>query len=97
MVAASSIHPVFCHRKRCCDVLLLEASGGLGGWMRSKREAGGAVFELGPRSIRTAGHSGKATLAVVRAGITDFYRQFYVYPIVSIDFCYCPCIAFSKR
>ena len=35
--------------------------------MRSKRGAGGAVFELGPRSIRTAGPSGKATLAVVRA------------------------------
>ena len=54
------------------DILLLEHSEKLGGWLQSHRggveEEGerGRVFELGPRSLRTAGVAGKTTLALVR-------------------------------
>ena len=54
------------------DILLLERSEKLGGWLQSHRgsleEEGerGRVFELGPRSLRTAGVAGKTTLALVR-------------------------------
>ena len=57
------------------DILLLERSEKLGGWLQSHRvgveEEGerGGVFELGPRSLRTAGVVGKTTLALVRRGI----------------------------
>ena len=57
------------------DILLLERSEKFGGWLQSYRggmeEEGerGGVFELGPRSLRTAGVAGKTTLALVRRGI----------------------------
>ena len=50
------------------EILLLERSKRLGGWLRSHRTEEGAVFELGPRSLRTAGVAGKTTLALVRRG-----------------------------
>lgn len=47
------------------EVLLLEASTRVGGWVESERAEKGAVFELGPRSLRTAGVSGENTLRLV--------------------------------
>lgn len=49
------------------QVVLVEASERLGGWIRSVREPDGAVFELGPRGIRPAGELGARTLLLVRA------------------------------
>uniref|UniRef100_A0A8D0FNW6 Protoporphyrinogen oxidase n=1 Tax=Strix occidentalis caurina TaxID=311401 RepID=A0A8D0FNW6_STROC len=46
-------------------VLLLEASGRLGGWLQSTRTADGAVFEHGPRGIRPGGAVGTDTLHMV--------------------------------
>ncbi|XP_061872180.1 protoporphyrinogen oxidase isoform X2 [Colius striatus] len=46
-------------------VLLLEASGRLGGWLQSTRTADGTVFEHGPRGIRPAGAVGADTLHMV--------------------------------
>ncbi|KAM6294243.1 protoporphyrinogen oxidase [Aegotheles albertisi] len=46
-------------------VLLLEASGRLGGWLQSTRTPDGAVFEHGPRGIRPAGVGGAETLRMV--------------------------------
>ena len=47
------------------DVILLESSKKVGGWVRSEKTAEGAVFELGPRSLRTAGAVGKHSLRLV--------------------------------
>lgn len=47
-------------------VVLVEGSERLGGWIRSVRGPGGAVFELGPRGIRPAGALGARTLLMVR-------------------------------
>lgn len=44
----------------------MEGSERLGGWIRSVRGPGGAVFELGPRGIRAAGALGARTLLLVR-------------------------------
>ncbi|XP_025276610.1 protoporphyrinogen oxidase isoform X3 [Canis lupus dingo] len=46
-------------------VVLVEGSERLGGWIRSVRGPGGAVFELGPRGIRPAGAPGARTLLLV--------------------------------
>ncbi|CAM9128577.1 unnamed protein product [Bubo scandiacus] len=46
-------------------VLLLEASGRLGGWLQSTRAADGAVFEHGPRGVRPGGAAGTDTLHMV--------------------------------
>ncbi|XP_053771695.1 protoporphyrinogen oxidase isoform X2 [Desmodus rotundus] len=46
-------------------VVLVEGSERLGGWIRSVRGPGGAVFELGPRGIRAAGALGARTLLLV--------------------------------
>ncbi|XP_040308304.1 protoporphyrinogen oxidase isoform X2 [Herpailurus yagouaroundi] len=46
-------------------VVLVEASERLGGWIRSVRGPGGAVFELGPRGIRPAGALGARTLLLM--------------------------------
>jgi oxygen-dependent protoporphyrinogen oxidase len=45
------------------DVLLLERSDRIGGWIRSVSH-NGAIFEMGPRSLRTLG-SGAATLRLI--------------------------------
>nr|XP_027806493.1 protoporphyrinogen oxidase isoform X4 [Marmota flaviventris] len=47
-------------------VVLVEGSKRLGGWIRSIRGPGGAIFELGPRGIRPAGVLGARTLLLVR-------------------------------
>uniref|UniRef100_A0A8C0RNU6 Protoporphyrinogen oxidase n=2 Tax=Canis lupus familiaris TaxID=9615 RepID=A0A8C0RNU6_CANLF len=49
-------------------VVLVEGSERLGGWIRSVRGPGGAVFELGPRGIRPAGAPGARTLLLVMLG-----------------------------
>ncbi|KAF6075528.1 protoporphyrinogen oxidase [Phyllostomus discolor] len=49
-------------------VVLVEGSERLGGWVRSVRGPGGAVFELGPRGIRAAGALGARTLLLVMLG-----------------------------
>lgn len=46
-------------------VVLVEGSKRLGGWIRSIRGPDGAIFELGPRGIRTAGVLGAQTLLLV--------------------------------
>ncbi|XP_077883273.1 protoporphyrinogen oxidase isoform X1 [Ictidomys tridecemlineatus] len=46
-------------------VVLVEGSKRLGGWIRSIREPGGAIFELGPRGIRPAGVLGARTLLLI--------------------------------
>uniref|UniRef100_A0A493TJD3 Amine oxidase domain-containing protein n=1 Tax=Anas platyrhynchos platyrhynchos TaxID=8840 RepID=A0A493TJD3_ANAPP len=43
-------------------VVLLEASGRLGGWLQSTRTEDGAVFEHGPRGVRPGGAVGTDTL-----------------------------------
>ncbi|XP_011698396.1 PREDICTED: protoporphyrinogen oxidase [Wasmannia auropunctata] len=50
---------------RLSSVILLEASNRLGGWIRSRRSPSGAVFEQGPRTVRTAGSAGENTLNLV--------------------------------
>ena len=46
-------------------ITLVEASARVGGWMHSVRSDSGAIFEQGPRSLRTAGPAGKAMLKLV--------------------------------
>ena len=47
------------------EIALYEASNRVGGWIKSEKSKEGAVFELGPRSLRTAGIVGKTTLELV--------------------------------
>lgn len=47
------------------QVILVEATERVGGWIRSVRGPDGAVFELGPRGIRPAGVLGARTLQLV--------------------------------
>lgn len=51
----------------CLQVILVESSGRLGGWLSSTRRADGAVFEHGPRGIRPAGALGRNTLNMASA------------------------------
>lgn len=46
-------------------VVLLEASGRLGGWLQSTRTEDGAVFEHGPRGVRPGGAVGTDTLHMI--------------------------------
>ncbi|XP_059498843.1 protoporphyrinogen oxidase isoform X2 [Stegostoma tigrinum] len=46
-------------------IILLEASGHVGGWLQTTRTQDGAVFEHGPRGVRPAGKVGKNTLQMV--------------------------------
>lgn len=50
---------------RLGPVILLEASSRLGGWVSSKKSPSGAVFELGPRTIRPRGEAGQNTLNLI--------------------------------
>ena len=52
------------------DITVLESSGRVGGWLHSCTTEHGAVFELGPRSIRPAGKAGMATLKIVCSIVT---------------------------
>ena len=60
-----------CKVHTCVQVVLVESSGRVGGWMQSVRTEEGAVFELGPRSLRTAGAAGKTTLSLVSTYIQE--------------------------
>ena len=51
--------------KRAADVTVIERNERVGGWIQSKRTDHGSVFELGPRSLRTAGVAGKQALNLV--------------------------------
>ena len=44
------------------QIILLEASKDVGGWVQTTRTPYGAVFEHGPRSLRGIGKSGMNTL-----------------------------------
>lgn len=56
------------------EVVLLESSHRLGGWINSERTANnGAVHELGPRSMRVAGNAGKTALAMVIITSINYY------------------------
>ena len=52
------------------EVTVYEASSHVGGWMRSFRTEGGAVYEFGPRSLRTAGASARVAMELVRICVT---------------------------
>ena len=56
-------------RNNRANVTLIERSDRVGGWMRSERTEHGSVFELGPRSLRTAGTQGKQTLNLVSSRV----------------------------
>ena len=59
------------------EVVLLESSHRLGGWINSERTANnGAVHELGPRSMRVAGNAGKTALAMVIITSTNYYYYY---------------------
>lgn len=47
------------------NIIVLESSNRVGGWVQSCVTEQGAVFELGPRSIRPVGKAGMATLKMV--------------------------------
>ena len=47
------------------EVTVYEASSKVGGWMESTTTAGGGLFELGPRSLRTAGASARVAMEMV--------------------------------
>ena len=47
------------------EVALFEASNRVGGWIKTEQSEAGALFELGPRSLRTAGIAGKTSLELV--------------------------------
>lgn len=50
---------------RLSSVILLEASSRVGGWIRSRSSPSGAIFEQGPRTVRTIGLPGKNTLNLI--------------------------------
>lgn len=50
---------------RLSSIVLLEASSRLGGWICSRSSPSGAIFEQGPRTVRTFGLAGKNTLNLV--------------------------------
>ena len=47
------------------QILVIEGSSRLGGWVESTRTEDGAVFDHGPRSVRGAGKEGYNTLKLV--------------------------------
>lgn len=47
------------------EVTVYEASSSVGGWMKTSRESD-AVYELGPRSLRTSGASARTAMELVR-------------------------------
>ncbi len=50
---------------RRAEVTVYEAASRVGGWMDSTTTSNGAVFELGPRSLRTAGASARVAMELV--------------------------------
>lgn len=56
------------------NITLLESSSRLGGWIQTKQYEDGAVFELGPRGLRPAGPSGRASLQLVSVLSCIVYR-----------------------
>jgi oxygen-dependent protoporphyrinogen oxidase len=55
------------------NIIVLESSARLGGWIQSKRYEDGAIFELGPRGLRPAGPAGTASLQLVSFSIVNFH------------------------
>lgn len=47
------------------EVTVYEAASRVGGWMASSKTSNGAVFEMGPRSLRTAGPSARVAMELV--------------------------------
>lgn len=47
------------------EVTVYEAASRVGGWLETTRTSSGGLFELGPRSLRTAGLSARATMEMV--------------------------------
>lgn len=52
------------------EVAIYEASSSVGGWMKSTKK-NGAVYELGPRSLRTAGASARIAMELVRCFVCN--------------------------
>lgn len=47
------------------QILLIERTGRLGGWIRSTALPDGTVYEHGPSSLRAGGNSGRNALQLV--------------------------------
>ena len=71
------------------QVIVLEASSRVGGWVHSVRHDDGSVFELGPRSIRPVGLPGFNTLCLVRSLFLRLNKKLY-------NTCKCPKILYTK-
>ena len=64
------------------DVTVIEQNESVGGWVQSKRTDHGSVFELGPRSLRTAGAAGKQALNLVSLHykyLCELQNLYYLY------------------
>lgn len=64
--------------EKLSQVLLVEASNRVGGWIDTKRFDDGVIFELGPKSIRPVGINGKNTLLLVSSQLILTIKLFYV-------------------
>lgn len=58
------------------EVVVLEASRHIGGWIKTIRAKDGALIELGPRSLRTVGIQGKFALDM--ASVTSYNYIGYI-------------------
>lgn len=61
------------------QLILLEGSNRLGGWIRTENSKSGAIFEKGPRTIRPAGAAGLNTLRM----IDDLHLADSIIPVAS--------------
>ncbi len=54
------------------EIILVESSKRLGGWINTSRHDDGVMFEHGPRTVRPAGPQGANTLELVEElGLAD--------------------------
>lgn len=56
--------------EKLSQVILIEASNRVGGWIDTKRFDDGVIFELGPKSVRPVGMNGMNSLALVNSQIS---------------------------
>lgn len=69
------------------EIVVVERNDHVGGWIQSKRTDHGSVFELGPRSLRTAGLPGKQTLNLVslRQYMNFVFQNIYNYVKIIVN------------
>ena len=72
------------------QVIVLEGSHRLGGWVHTTKHEDGSVFEHGPRSIRPVGEQGQNTLKLVGNLNTNiFLTEFLILNLILIEFLLC--------